>query len=69
MSWGAGLTAQITKWAILYRIGHGLSRPQLGMKWALTDDMLLGPEALPRPIDSGVSEPATEYGLDAVKYN
>jgi hypothetical protein len=60
---------KMTKWPILYRIGHALGRPQLGMKWALADDMLLGPEAVPRPIDSGVSEPATEYGLDAVKYN
>jgi hypothetical protein len=57
------------KLPILYRIGYGLGRPQLGMKWAWADDMLLEPEALPRPIASGVSEPATEYGLDAVKYN
>jgi hypothetical protein len=44
-------------------------RPQLGMKWGVARGMLLGPEGLLRPVDSGVIEPAHEYGLDAVKDN
>lgn len=41
------------------------------MKWGVAEwqGMLLGPEGLPRRIDSGVVEPATEYGLDALKDN
>ena len=55
--------------AFVHKYGHGLGRPQLGMKWEVAKGMLLGPEGLLRPVDSGVIEPAHEYGLDAVKDN